>query len=158
MSRWLQRLSSGSLRSKARLPEAVTGSTCSKRKVHAQSITSNRSSNKSSTESHYAALLSSDNDFTDREDELCRRSYQLVVLKLQTSERETSLTQRFEHLSREKTKSPAEARYFEEELDILLAEWDEIREVKARLAEQHSHLEIAIELLITDKERLAKGH
>ena len=40
----------------------------------------------------------------------------------------------------------------------MLAEWDEIREVKARLAERHQHLDIAIELLIADKERLAREH
>lgn len=38
----------------------------------------------------------------------------------------------------------------------MLSEWDEIRETKARLAEQHEYLETAIEGLIADKERLAK--
>ena len=80
MSRWLQRLSSKS---------AVDNRSSSKRQVHAHSI----ASDKITAQCHYTTLLSSYNDLTDREEELCRRSYQLIVWKLQLLERETSLTQ-----------------------------------------------------------------
>jgi flagellar biosynthesis/type III secretory pathway chaperone len=66
--------------------------------------------------------------------------------------------QRFEYLTRERTKSPEAADNFDEELNILLAKWDEIRENKMRLAEEHEHLETAIEELIADKERLTEEH
>lgn len=82
MSRWLQRISSGS-----RVPKAVSGSNCSKKEVYAQTTT------KAGITTRCHELFLSDNGLDDREDELCRRSYQLVVLKLQLSERETSLTQ-----------------------------------------------------------------
>jgi hypothetical protein len=61
-------------------------------------------------------------------------------------------------LTRERTKSPEAADNFDEELNLLLAKWDEIRDNKTRLAEEHEHLEAAIEELIADKERLTAGH
>lgn len=61
-------------------------------------------------------------------------------------------------MTRERSKSSEAPDDFDVELNLLLAKWDEIRENKTRLAEEHEHLETAIEELIADKERLTAEH